>query len=441
MKAIYDKLRACLERQFSLCELVLDEDFQKQIVFFLMFISENEYLRGYVKNLVSNPIHYEKELQILEKEAKDVLEPVIKGVLQDIENLDNGDKKIKDFAKNSGHYLWLKGLEDCKKIKANADHYDCLIKPLIEKVLGKEPADYISPESDDLIGKCRKIRSKYNTLYSVSVQQAFVILSGFTWIPFDLKTFGLPEDAEIFCKIETERSHNIGEHIEAEANVLGTEQKRAICIKLVREKRNSMSIALKKLYYYLLDQLDTQLLNYELMMRYKTRCEWYSRDRLRGVIEREENNEKKNMQIENLLWPDMAEFLFAEGLYPIKMSMGNQIPDFVYLASPDSNVRIEPLVVECKVLPERISIKSKVIEKCKTGINQIIEAMSRSKQNVGYLVMYNLTEKVIMFPQDLVYNGRKIFIIDINISETPPSKKKGKAIIIERNDLLFEANQ
>ena len=196
MKAIYDKLRACLERQFSLCELVLDEDFQKQIVSFLMFISENEYLRGYVKNFVSNPIHYEKELQRLEKEAKDVLEPVIKGVLQDIENLDNGDKKIKDFAKNSGHYLWLKGLEDCKKIKPNVDHYDSLIKPLIEKVLGKEPADYISPESDALIGKCRKIRSTYNTLYSVSAQQAFVILSGFTELHLDLETFGLPEDAE-----------------------------------------------------------------------------------------------------------------------------------------------------------------------------------------------------------------------------------------------------
>jgi len=64
MKAIYDKLRACLERQFSLCELVLDEDFQKQIVSFLMFISENEYLREYIKNFVSNPIHYKSELFI-----------------------------------------------------------------------------------------------------------------------------------------------------------------------------------------------------------------------------------------------------------------------------------------------------------------------------------------------------------------------------------------
>ena len=429
MKAIYDKLRACLERQFSLCELVLDEDFQKQIVSFLMFISENEYLREYIKNFVSNPIHYKKELQRLEKEAKDVLEPVIKGVLQDIENLDNGDEKIKDFARNSGHYLWLKGLEDCKKIKPNVDYYDSLIKPLIEKVLGKEPADYISQESDALIGKCRKIRSTYNTLYSVSAQQAFVILSGFTWVHFDLEMFGLPEDTEIFRKIEAERLRNIGERIGEEANVSGTKQKRAICMKLVREKRNSMSIELKKLYYYLLDQLDTQLLNYELLMRYKTKCEWYSRDRLRGVIDPKDCAKKgKGMRrnFEDRLWPDMAEFLFAEGLYPIKMSMGNQIPDFVYLASPDSNVRIEPLVVECKVLPERISIKSKVRQKCKTGIKQIIIAMSRSKQNVGYLVMYNLTEKVIMFPRDLVYNGRKIFIIDIDISETPPSATSHK---------------
>lgn len=432
MKAIYDKLRACLERQFSLCELVLDEDFQKQIVSFLMFISENEYLRGYVKNLVSNPIHYEKELQRLEKEAKDVLEPVIKGILQELENLDNGDKKIKDFAITSGHYRWLKGVEDCKKIKANVDNYDCLIKPLIKNVLGKEPADYISPESDALIGKCRKIRAKCNMLYSVSAQQAFVILSG--WVHFDLEMFVLPENAEIFRKIEAERSHNISEHIGEEANVSGTKQKRAICMKLVREKRNSMSIELKKLYYYLLDQLDTQLLNYELLMRYKTKCEWYSSDRLRDVIEAKDCTKKgKGMRrnFEDRLWPDMAEFLFAEGLYPIKMSMGNQIPDFVYLASPDSNVRIEPLVVECKVLLERGSIKSKATQKCKTGINQIIEAMSRSKQNVGYLVMYNLTEKVIMFPRDFVYNGRKIFIIDIDISGTPPSKKKGKPIIIE----------
>lgn len=35
MKAIYDKLRASLERRFSLCALVSDEDFQKQAVFFL----------------------------------------------------------------------------------------------------------------------------------------------------------------------------------------------------------------------------------------------------------------------------------------------------------------------------------------------------------------------------------------------------------------------
>lgn len=66
--------------------------------------------------------------------------------------------------------------------------------------------------------------------------------------------------------------------------------------------------------------------------------------------------------------------------------------------------------------------------------------MSRSKQNVGYLVMYNLTKKTIKFPQDLVYNGRKIFIIDIDISKTQPSTKKDKPIIIEQSD-LFKANQ
>jgi len=446
MKAIYDKLRASLERQFSLCELVSDEDFQKQIVSFLMFISENEYLQRYVKNLVSYPILYENKLQRLKKRIKHVLESLINVVLQEIANLDNGDKKIRDFAKNSGHYLWLKGVEDCKKIKANLDHYDSLIKPIIGKVLGKEPADYIQPQTQKLIEEYREIRWKYHVLYTVSAREAFVILFGFAVGHLDPETFGLPEDAKLFQKIETVRLRHIGERIGAEANLLGTQEKAKTPMELMRKNRPLVSIALKRLYYYLLDQLDTQLLNYQILIRYKTKCEWYSRDKLRDVInlenEKVEKGKKKVRRIEDLLWPDMAEFLFAEGLYPTNMRMGNQIADFVSLASTDSRAKIEPMVAECKVLQEKIS-KKQVTQKCKNGINQIIEAMGRSNQDVGYLVMYNLTEKVIKFPTDLFYNNKnkKIFIIDIDISETPPSEKKGKAIIIEPSDLLSKGNR
>ena len=126
--------------------------------------------------------------------------------------------------------------------------------------------------------KSRKAK-KVSELFQISAKGVFVISPQFIWRkpqgctiplceikqkpvpprhPVDLETFELPEDAEIFRKIETERLRNIGERIGAEANVSGTKQKRAICMKLVREKRNSMSIALKKLYYYLLDQLAGQ---------------------------------------------------------------------------------------------------------------------------------------------------------------------------------------
>lgn len=451
MQTIYDKVRASLKRQFSLCRLVSEEDFQKQVISFLMFISENEYLRGYVKNLVSNSIPHEKKLQKLEKETKDILKPVINNILQDIEHLPDRDRKIKEFAYEIGSPLWLKEFEDCKKIKASLDNYLSLIEPLISKVLEKEPADYISSEMDARIRKCCEIRGKYNTLYSVSAREAFVILSGFTVGHLDLETFELPEDVEISRKIKTER--NIGELISATAGVMGTQEKAKNYVELIRKKRPSVSIALKRLYYYLLDQIDSQLLNYQILMRYKTRCEWYSRARLQGVIEAaikqwkktlqiNKNDKKKHMRIEYLLWPDMAEFLFAEGLYPTKMSMGNQIPDFVSLSPPDCLTKIEPLIAECKVLKKKMSEKNQVTRKCdvtskcKSGMNQTIEAMSRLNQDIGYLVMYNLTEKIIKFPRDLVYNGKKIFIIDIDISDTSPSEKKGKSIIIEPSDLL-----
>jgi hypothetical protein len=118
------------------------------------------------------------------------------------------------------------------------------------------------------------------------------------------------------------------------------------------------------------------------------------------------------------------------------MSAGNQIPDFVSLSPPDSPTKIEPLIAECKVLQEKMSEENQVTRKCEDGMNQTIEAMSRLNQDVGYLVMYNLTEKIIKFPRDLVYNGKKIFIIDIDISETSPGEKKGKPIIVEPSDLL-----
>ena len=255
MQTIYDKVRASLKRQFSLCKLVSEEDFQKQVISFLMFISENEYLRGYVKNFVSNPISHEKKLQRLEKETKDILKPVINNILQDIEHLPDRDRKIKEFAHEIGSSFWLKELEDCKKIKANLDHYSSLIEPLISKVLEKEPADYISPEMDARIRKCWEIRGKYNILYSVSARQAFVTLSIFTEGYLDPYTFGLPEDAEISRKIKTER--NIGKHIGAKAKDY---------MEFIRKKRPSVSIALKRLYYYLLDQLDSQLLNYQILM-------------------------------------------------------------------------------------------------------------------------------------------------------------------------------
>ena len=439
MQTIYDKVRASLKRQFSLCKLVSEEDFQKQVISFLMFISENEYLRGYVKNLVSNPISHEKKLQRLEKETKDILKPVINNILQDIEHLPDRDRKIKEFAHEIGSPLWLKELEDCRKIKASLDHYPSLIEPLISKVLEKEPADYISPEMDARIRKCWEIRGKYNMLYSVSAREAFVMLSIFTAGYIDPYTFGLPEDAEIFRKIKIKTEHNIGEHIGATTSVMGTQEKAKNYMELIRKKRPSVSIALKRLYYYLLDQIDSQLLNYQILMRYKIRCEWYSRNRLREAIrleKKDKKDKKKSMQIEDLLWPDMAEFLFAEGLYPTKMSMGNQIPDFVSLSPPD------PLIAECKVLKKKISKKSQVTRKCditskcKNGMNQTIEAMSRLNQDIGYLVIYNLTEKTIKFPRDLVYNGKKIFIIDIDISETSPSEKKGKPIIVKQRDLL-----
>lgn len=165
-------------------------------------------------------------------------------------------------------------------------------------------------------------------------------------------------------------------------------------------------------------------------------------DAIRLEEKKVKKGEKKSMQIEDLLWPDMAEFLFAEGLYPTKMSMGNQIPDFVSLSPPDSPTKIEPMVAECKVLKKKMSEENQVTRKCdvkskcKNGMNQTIEAMSRLNQDIGYLVMYNLTEKIIKFPRDFVYNGKKIFIIDIDVSDTSPSEKKGKPIIIEQKDLL-----
>ena len=440
MQTIYDKVRASLKRQFSLCKLVSEEDFQKQVISFLMFISENEYLRGYVKNLVSNPISHEKKLQRLEKEIKDILKPVINNILQDIEHLPDRDRKIKEFAYEIGSSFWLKEFDDCRKIKASLDHSAFLIEPLIAKVLGKEPAEYIRPQTQELIREYREIRWKYNMLYSVSAREAFVILFGFAVGHLDPETFGLPEDAEISRKIKDEISDNLGKAIGSHKNVSGTQEEQKIRIELIRKKHHSVSIALKRFYYYLLDQIDSQLLNYQILMRYKIRCEWYSRNRLRDVIETEENNVKngkgKYMRIENLLWLDMAEFLFAEGLYPTKMSMGNQIPDFVTLSSPDCLTKIEPLIAECKVLQKKISKKSQVTRKCDDGMKQTIEATSRLNQDVGYLVMYNLTEKIIKFPRNLVYNGKKIFIIDIDISETSPSEKKGKPIIVEPSDLL-----
>jgi hypothetical protein len=189
------------------------------------------------------------------------------------------------------------------------------------------------------------------------------------------------------------------------------------------------------LYEYLDEQLDDQRALLALLRRYKHRCEWFRREALLALWQ------KDKAKGERALAEDLYEYLHDQGLeFAIEPSSASGKPDLI-----SAQVGDERLIADAKVFKDGTG-KSYLA----SGFHQIYQYTLDYNQPFGYLVIFKTCEDDLKFPMAdheqsipfLVHNNKTIFFVVIDICQhEATASKRGvlKTIEITEADLISKA--
>jgi hypothetical protein len=194
-------------------------------------------------------------------------------------------------------------------------------------------------------------------------------------------------------------------------------------------------VAVVGLYEYLDEQIDARNALYSVLLKYRTRCEWFRRERLREVVKGLEG--KKG---ERALAVDLQEYIFNQGVeFSIEPQSASGEVDLL-LRDVDGRF----LVIDAKyVAPDAppSELKRKIAE----GLHQVSRYCSDYGQPSGFLVVFLATSLTPRLPLDetdglryLRIKGANVFMVLVSIDDAPSASKSGKAqeVLVEREDLL-----
>lgn len=192
-------------------------------------------------------------------------------------------------------------------------------------------------------------------------------------------------------------------------------------------------VFLESFYEYLDEHLDDQKAILSLLYRYKHRSEWFHREKLLQLFQK---NEKIG---EKLLALDLYNYLFDSGInFSIEPSSIDGAIDMISTQMSD-----DPLLADAKIFDGSSRGKAYI---CK-GFNQIFSYTKKYNEPFGYLVIFNVSEKDLSFLTSnleseipvVTYNHKTIFFITIDIfkHDKPPSKRGLiKPVEIKEEDLF-----
>lgn len=194
-------------------------------------------------------------------------------------------------------------------------------------------------------------------------------------------------------------------------------------------------VAVVGLYEYLDEQIDARNALYSVLLKYRTRCEWFRRERLREVVKGLEG--KKG---ERALAVDLQEYIFNQGVeFSIEPQSASGEVDLL-LRDVDGRF----LVIDAKyVAPD--APPSEVKRKIAEGLHQVSRYCSDYGQPNGFLVVFLATSLTPRLPLDesdglryLRVKGANVFVVLVAIGDAPSASKSGKAqeLLIGREDLL-----
>jgi hypothetical protein len=193
------------------------------------------------------------------------------------------------------------------------------------------------------------------------------------------------------------------------------------------------------LYEYLDEQLDDQRAILALLVRYKQKCEWFSRKALYAEWEADTSKGEKTLAF------DLYEYLHDQGMsFHLEPSSASGEIDIISAQGSEN-----PLLADAKIFnPE----KGKGTDYLARAVNQLYVYTLDYNEPVGYLVIYKtcaddlrlaLSNQSASIPY-LVHNNKTIFFVVIDIFPHPESaSKRGplKPIEITEEDLVRFSRQ
>lgn len=186
------------------------------------------------------------------------------------------------------------------------------------------------------------------------------------------------------------------------------------------------------LYNYLVNQIKSSSAMLYLLLRYKRWAEWFEAERLRKAYKEAERTGEK------VLDSDLRRFLFESGIdYPYSQprSPGGQADIVAGLETDD------PLVLEVKVWDSEKSYKK---DRVRDGLRQVMDYAEKYGKDKGYVVMFNLDPKPLVFVSEVnpgewparIEQNRTYYFIDINIAEQKePVSQRDEGKPVKRNEV------
>jgi len=198
------------------------------------------------------------------------------------------------------------------------------------------------------------------------------------------------------------------------------------------ERFDAFRLFIDPLIYYLEEHLDDQRVILELLRRYKHKCEWYHRERLYDLWEKNTKVGEKKLKL------DMFDFLHDQGLDFVREpeSISGKAD---LIATQNSK---DPLIADAKIFnPD----KSKGLDYLRSGFNQVYIYTWDYNEPFGYLIIFKTCQNDLKISVKhekhsmsyVVHNNKTIFIITINIYPEKPASKKGplKSYLLEEDSL------
>ncbi len=180
---------------------------------------------------------------------------------------------------------------------------------------------------------------------------------------------------------------------------------------------------LEPVYQFIDERLDDYDFAAHMLVRFKARCEWFERARLFTQYQEDTAHGEANLDKE------LRRFLFDQGIdYPLSQPESPSGRTDVLLTELGSD---KPLALEVKLFDADNYGRPYITQ----GFRQVCEYMDDYQATVGYLVIFNLSEKDLKFegaedssiPVKVQAGNRTVLVLVLDIFPHPePASRRGQ---------------